>query len=234
MMTLPASLVIFVVLIIVLAVLRSRLVYEVSGTSLLLFGSTRPGIVLYSFFFLLGTIIHELSHWLVAEILQVKTGAITIFPDLDIGGESQRLGSVATAKSDPFRGFLIGVAPFVTGVGILLILGRLLILGWDNFSWWSLALIVYGIIVVGNSMIISKEDRRTWPFIILFFALITIFLVRSQFALSPSSAAYLAQIFASLNLVLGVTAAINLVMIGGSYLTRRIVERATNRRIIRK
>lgn len=233
-MTLSTSLVIFIVLIIILAIQRSRLVYEVSGTSLLLFGSTKPGIGLYSFFFLPGTIIHELSHWIVAEILQVRTGAITIFPDLREEGESQRLGSVATAKSDPFRGFLIGVAPFVTGIGILLVLGRLLLLGWNNFAWWQLTLIIYGIMVIGNSMIISKEDRRTWPFIILVLALVIIFLIRSKYSLSPSSSQLLAQTFSSLNLVLGVTAGVNLVMIGGSYLTRSLVERVTKRRIIRK
>lgn len=233
-MSIGLAFAILVVLIIILAVLRQRLVYEISGTSLLLFGATRPGIIFYSIIFLPGTIIHELSHWLVAEILQVKTGAITIFPDFSEVGESQRLGSVATAKSDPFRGFLIGVAPFITGIGILLVLGRLLMMGWGIFPWWSLALIIYGIIVIGNSMIISKEDRRTWPFIILFLTLVLIVIYRVQPSISPSIYLLASDIFTKLNIVLGVTAGVNLVMIGGSYLTRRIVEKATNRRIIHK
>ena len=233
-MSIGAAFAIFVLLIVIMAALRQQLVYEISGASLLLFGSTRPGIVLYSLIFLPGTIIHELSHWIVAEILQVRTGAITIFPEFEGTGESQRLGSVATAKSDPFRGFLIGVAPFVTGIGILLVLGRLLMIGWGVFSWWYLILIIYGVIVISNSMIISKEDRRTWPFIIIALVLLIIVMYRMQLTLSPSVTLLASNTFTKLNLVLGVTAGVNLVMIGGSYLTRRLVERVTNKRIIRK
>lgn len=233
-MSAGSALGLFILLIVALSVLRTRLVYEISGTSLLIFGSTKPGLILYSTLFLPGTIIHELSHWLVAELLQVKTGTITIFPDLSEIGETQRLGSVATAKSDPFRGFLIGLAPLITGIGILLILGNLLFIGWNDFLWWQLGLIVYGIIVVGNSMIISKEDRRTWPVIIVFTLLIIIVLYRLRTTLSPHLYLVTANILSKLNIVLGVTTAVNLVMISLSYLGRRIAEQATNRRIIHK
>lgn len=219
------SLAIFVLLIIILSTLRSALVYELSGASLLIFGSTKPGRAIYSLFVLPGTIIHELSHWIVAELLLVKTGEITIFP------EESRLGSVSTAKSDPFRGFLIGLAPFITGLIILMILGQLLSLGWRSYFWWQLALIVYGIMVMGNSMMISESDRRTWPFILIFFSLIAIVLYRMGF--SPSASIYLlfSNILYTLNLVLGVTVGLNLVMIGGSYSLRRLIEKITRRRI---
>jgi hypothetical protein len=227
------SLSIFVFLIAVLAALRSRLVYELSGTSLLLFGSTRPGITLYSIFFLPGTIIHELSHWVVAEILQVRTGEITIFPDIEAKNQTQRLGSVATERSDPLRGFLIGLAPFVTGLGILVVLGKLLADGWGgNFPLWQLGLIIYGIIVVGNSMMISKEDRRTWPIIIILLLLIIIIVYRLGYLPSPGIISSLTSVLQILNLILGVTAGLNLVMIGGSYGIRRLIEKLTKRRIV--
>lgn len=225
---------IFVVLILILSALRERLVYELSGTSLLLFGSTRPGILFYSLLVLPGTIIHELSHWLTAEILRVRTGEITIFPDLSGEGGRERLGSVATAKSDPFRGFLIGVAPFVSGLIILVILGRLVQLGWGAYAWWQLGLIIYGIMVIGNSMMISREDRRTWPFIIIMMSLIGIVLWRLQVSLIPNFSSNIAGILTPLNQVLGVTAAVNLVMIGGSYGLRRTIEIVTKRQIVYK
>jgi hypothetical protein len=210
-------------------------VYELSGTSLLIFGSTRPGIVFYSLVFLPGTIIHELSHWIVAEILQVRTGAITIFPDLEGEGEgdNQRLGSVATARSDPFRGFLIGLAPFMSGLAILAVLGKLLSIGWaGDFLWWQLALIIYGIMVIGNSMMISESDRRTWPFIIIFFLLITILFMMLKISVPPTVYDQISSIFASLDTVLGVTAGLNLVMIGGSYGLRRLIEKITKIKIV--
>lgn len=230
-MGLGSLFVIFIFLIIVLSALRQKLVYEISGTSLLVFGTTRPGIVFYSLLFLPGTVLHELSHWIVAEILQVRTGQITILPDFEPSGESQRLGSVATARSDPFRGFLIGVAPFITGIAILAILGRLLEVGWGVYPLWQVALLIYGIMVISNSMMISKEDRRTWPFIVVLMILISTILIRMNTILPPSFYLLSSSIFSKLNIVLGVTAGFNLVMIGGSYSLRRIIEKITQRRI---
>lgn len=228
------ALVLFVILIATLSVLRSALVYELSGTSLLLFGSTKPGIIVYTIIFLPGTIIHELSHWIVAEVLQVRTGAITIFPDLDgrDEGSSERLGSVSTAPSDPFRAFLIGLSPFLTGLGILAVLGHLLSIGWGIFPPWQLALIAYGIMVIGNSMMISKSDRRTWPVILFFLALIIIVLIRMKANLPPSFYSLTSSVLSSLNIILGVTAGLNLVMIVGSYGLRRLIEKITKRRIV--
>ncbi len=233
-MTLSWAIAGFVFLIIVLSSLRTRLVYEISGTSLLLFGSTRPGLLIYSLFFLPGTIIHELSHWLVAEILQVRTGEIKIFPDLEKSGNRQMLGSVATSKTDPFRGFLIGIAPFLSGLGIILVLGRLLITEWSSFSFWKIALIVYGIIVMGNSMMTSKEDRRTWPGIIVITILLYIVLDNLGLKITFSGESWLKDSFTSLNLVLGVTTGLNLVMIGGSLSLRKLAEHMTKKRVVRK
>lgn len=232
------SIILFIVLIVVLSYQRSRLVYELSGISLLSFGSTRPGITFYSLIFLPGTIIHELSHWLVAEILQVRTGAITIFPDLgdddEEGGGHQRLGSVETARSDPFRGFLIGLAPFISGLAILAVLGVLLADGWGVYVWWQLGLIIYGIVVVGNSMMISESDRRTWPFIIIFFLLIIIVIARYYPALFTGQDAFFQSVLGPLNKVLGVTTGLNLVMIVGSYALRRVMEKITKKRLVHK
>lgn len=225
----------FVVLIIVLSALRSRLVYELSGTSLLIFGTTKPGIALYSLIFLPGTIIHELSHWVVAEILRVRTGEITIFPDDQGDGDNnQRLGSVATERTDPIRAFLIGLAPFVSGLLILIILGSILSSGWGYFPVWQIALLIYGIMVTGNSMMISSADRKSWPVNVIFFSLLGILIYKYFPAIFTSNTDFFIQVLTPLIRVLGVTAGINLVMIGGSYGLRRLVEKITKRHIVHK
>lgn len=229
------GLIIFVLLVITLSALRTRLVYELSGMSLLLFGTTKPGVMFYSLIFLPGTIIHELSHWIVAEILQVRTGEITIFPSFDDkeGGSSQRLGSVAMVKADPFRGFLIGLAPFLSGLAILAVLGNLFSTGWNaSYPWWQLGLIIYGIVVIGNCMMISESDRRSWPFIIILFLLIIILISRYYSSLFLDHEQFYLSIITPINGVLGVTAGLNLVMIGGLYGLRRFVEKITKRRIL--
>ena len=221
----------FIGLIIILSVLRQNWCTK-SGHQSAHLWRYQARIVFYSLLFLPGTVLHELSHWIVAEILQVRTGEITILPDFEGKGESQRLGSVATARSDPFRGFLIGVAPFITGLGSLIVLGRMLELGWGIYPAWQIALLIYGIMVISNSMMISKEDQRTWPFIILIIIRIIIVLYRMQPDLSPSISLLASSTLSKLNIVLGVTAGFNLVMIGGSYSLRRLIEKLTKRRIV--
>ena len=225
----------FVALILVLSTLRARLVFELSGSSFLLFGTPRPGIIFYSILVLPGTVIHELSHWLVAEILQVRTGEIVVLPELTGQGKEERLGSVQTERTDPFRGFLIGIAPLITGLLILLILGRLFSTGWtEHWAWWQLVLIIYGIIVMGDSMLISASDRRTWPFILVILVFAGFLLSRYYPSFLIGHTDSIVSILTPLNQILGVTAAFNLLMIGGSYGTRRLIERLTKKRIMQK
>lgn len=228
-MPVGVSLTIFIALIAVLSALRSQLVYELSGLSMLLFGRARPGVWFYSLLVLPGTILHELSHWLVAEILQVRTGEITILPNFDTEGGRERLGSVETARSDPLRGFLIGLAPFVTGLAILMVLGHLFTL---ELLWWQYVLTIYGVVVIGNSMMISAEDRRTWPFILILLLLLTFIFVYLDLSIPARLASSTTIAISNLNVVLGMTSALNLVIIYGSYFLRRLVEKVTRRRIL--
>jgi len=223
---------IFVLLVIVLSALRNRLVHEFVGSSLLIFGSQNPGLWFYSLLFLPGTILHELSHWIVAEILQVRTGEINIFPDLGSEGGTKKLGSVATASSGPFRSFLIGIAPFLSGIFTLSLLGYFLFLG--GLLWWQYALLIYATAVIGSSMLLSAEDRRTWPFIIIFVIVLIFLLNQLNLSLPPIFLAKIITVLVSLNKVLGVTVGIILVMIGILYTLRRIIEVLTHKKLTRR
>lgn len=223
----------FVLALLVISALRRRLLFEIQGSSLLLFSSDKPGLFLYSAVMFPGTILHELSHWLMAEILLVKTGQITLIPEKDSSHLETRLGSVATARTDPVRGFLIGIAPFVSGLFVLFLLGYFLELGWGTYHWWIIALLIYGEIVVGNSMITSQADLRYWPFVAVLFTVFLTAYYYSGLSLSLATSAYLTAIITRINMVLGLTIILSLAMILMLYVLRRTLEWVVRKRITR-
>lgn len=107
--------------------------------------------------FLPGVIVHELAHWFVASILFVPTGEIEFLPKLE--GNIVKLGSVAVAKTDPFRRFLIGVAPIFGGLGILALLFYYLSQVSFGFNWQT-GVLLYASFEVGNTMFSSKKDME--------------------------------------------------------------------------
>ena len=105
-----------------------------------------------SVLFLPGTILHELAHLLVAGIMLIPVGELSVLPEVD--GESVKLGSVQIGKADPIRMSLVGIAPVIFGVGAILF-----ILSFLNFTvWWQAILGLYLIFEIGNSMFSSKRD----------------------------------------------------------------------------
>ncbi len=76
------------------------------------------------FFLLLpGVSLHEFSHILTAELLQVPTGHLSLKPHFRDG--QLMLGSAQIASTDPFRLTLIGSAPFLAGTLTLYLILRL-------------------------------------------------------------------------------------------------------------
>lgn len=102
--------------------------------------------------FLPGTILHELAHLLVAGVMLIPVGELSVLPEVE--EESVKLGSVQIGKVDPIRMSLVGVAPVIFGVGAILF-----ILTFFKFAiWWQAVLGLYLIFEVGNSMFSSKRD----------------------------------------------------------------------------
>lgn len=224
----------FILIIIAIAVIRRRLVFELSATSTLVSGTPRPGLILYSVFSFPGTVLHELSHWLTAELLQVETGEINILPALDTDSQRKRLGSVMTANTGPVRGFLIGIAPFLVGTLTLFLLESLLSVTWDSRIWWQIALVLYGMIVVGNSMLISKEDRKYWPIIGIISILVAYLLSLLDLSISISAQAWLTEVLTRINLVLVLTLVLNIILLVTLFGVRYAVERATHKKVVTK
>jgi hypothetical protein len=120
--------------------------------------SKKITVMLLALLFFPGTLIHELSHFLMAKVLFVHTGKMHLLPRIE--GDGVILGSVGIGHSDIFRRMLIGAAPFLFGTTLLLCT---LFYVTDQRLWEHVpSLLVAGYIVfeVGNTMFSSKKDRE--------------------------------------------------------------------------
>lgn len=149
------SILLFCLLFFALFFLSRNVTKLLSRLFLKMFHSHAAAIYLLSFLFLPGVVLHELSHLLIANILFVPTGEVEFFPE--IHGNEVKMGSVAVAKTDPFRRFLIGVAPVIGGLGILLLSSAYL--SGDLFSWQN-ALLLYIVFQIANTMFSSGKDME--------------------------------------------------------------------------
>ena len=163
---------------------------HLQGLILLLVRSPEIALILYSLIFFPGVLMHEVSHWLIATLLGVRTGRFSVWPQAQPDG-TLRLGYVETEKIDFMREALIGAAPLIVG-GLLVSLGGLtrlnlgavgLALGradllaafeaarssLSNSDAWVW---LYVIFTVSNSMLPSASDRRAWPFVALLLILL--------------------------------------------------------------
>jgi len=116
-----------------------------------------------------GTVVHELAHLFIAEILRVRTGKLTLVPESLEPSEIQT-GSVAIAQTDPFRRTLIGLAPVYVGIAALTALSFITVLPILTF---------YGMFAVSNSMFSSKEDMKG---VIPFTITVALFVAAGYFA----------------------------------------------------
>ncbi len=88
----------------------------------------------------------------------VPVGRIAILPEVD--GEEIHLGSVEIGQTDILRRTLIGVAPLLLGLAVIM---GILWLSMDNLSTgpiWQKLLGLYLIFQIGNSMFSSRKDME--------------------------------------------------------------------------
>ena len=233
-MSLVIATIVFLLVVLAIASVRTLLVFEFTAVSTLIFNTNKPGLILYSFFSFPGTVLHELSHWLMAELLQVQTGEIKIIPDLDTSEKRKKLGSVMTEKTDPFRGFMIGIAPFIVGTLALFLLESALSASWANSLWWRVSLVIYGMVVIGNSMLISREDRRYWPIIGILLGMGAYLISLLNYDLSGLSFSWLINPLTRINLVLALVLVFNLILLVTLFGVRYVLEKLTRKQVITK
>jgi hypothetical protein len=163
---------------------------ELQVLLLILTRSESAAISVFSLLFVPGVLLHELSHFLMAKLLGVRTARFSILPEVLPGGKLQ-LGFVETERTDVLRDALIGLAPLLTGGLVLAYLGldRLALapLGvtfaasdWPGF-WAALSRVpeqsdfwvwFYLAFSVATTMLPSDSDRRAWLPMLLWITLL--------------------------------------------------------------
>lgn len=150
--------------------------------------SEKRAIIPVFIIFLPGVIVHELAHFLMAEILLVKAHNMEIWPKIENGG--LKMGSVQVSKSDIFRQMLIGIAPIIFGVAILTagIYSFLHLVDYSKLLTTPVGIItiiflIYVVFTITNTMFSSKKDLDgllefsvVIAFIVLIFTFVGIFL----------------------------------------------------------
>jgi hypothetical protein len=124
-----------------------------------------------------GVFVHELSHWLAARLLGLRTSKFRVWPTRH--KDRIGLGSVSVQRGGTWRDSAVGMAPLLAGSVLLtlagaavfqsdrmlaqLAQGRLLdTLGafFDALAQPDGAIWAYALFVIGNSMMPSRSDRQ--------------------------------------------------------------------------
>jgi hypothetical protein len=218
----------------VVLVLFQRWIHShLHGVSLLLTGRADWAMIVYAVVLLPGVFLHEVSHWLAATVLGVRTNGMSLIPRRQPDGTLQ-LGYVEYYRSrtlGPFRESLIGAAPLIAGTAVILLIARHVfgvtemaaaVLAGDistladvigslvatpNFYVW-----LYLLFAVANAMLPSRSDRHAWPAFLLWMAVLTIavaFLTRGT-TLLDSLAAPVATLFGYLAAALWIAIAVDI------------------------
>lgn len=132
--------------------------------------------------FLPGTIIHELSHLLTAGIMMVHVGEISVLPEVKEGGV--KLGSVEIGKVDPVRLSIVGVAPVLVGLAIILGITYFAQIS-QNLTWWQAILGLYLIFEVANTMFSSKRDLEGTIGFVVAVGLVTLLIIIAFYFWKP-------------------------------------------------
>jgi len=175
-----AGLLWLIALLVPLVFLQRLLHREIQAVFLIL--TRRVGVtqVIFALIFFPGVLLHELSHFLMAKLLGVKTRHFSLLPQSTPDGRLQ-LGSVEMISGGAIRDSLIGIAPLISGalfvayaavyplrlLGLvdfvragyweLFWMGVQILPGLPNFWLWF-----YLTFTVSSTMLPSASDREPW------------------------------------------------------------------------
>ncbi len=223
---------------------------HLQGIGLLITGSQKASLFLYFVILLPGILVHELSHWLMAKLLGIRTGKIRLGPVEEGKVGYYSMGSVEVARSDPLRDSLVGLAPLLVGCALLVLITHRVFnishfasgLGWDEFlkafqdwitkrDFW---LWLYLVFTISNAMMPSAKDREPWgPAIIFILLVASVGYLTGWVSRIPLWVGKLTRDWAaSLAWSLGFTCGVDLVWALLLGLIERTIELVTGRRVI--
>ena len=235
-----------------LLVFQRGLHREIQSIFLLITRRVDISYMIFSLLFFPGVLLHETSHFIMARLVGVRTGKFSLLPKPMENGKLQ-LGYVETASTDLFRDALIGVAPLITGGAFVIYAGiyRLNVeaildgfrsqmpfdmltaltnamSGADFWVWFYLTF------TVSSTMLPSASDRRAWGPL----ALIGIF-IAGLILLAGLGGWFLDNLVPYLNQamlvgasVLGISAAIHLVLFPPAWLIRKGLSRILGLKVL--
>lgn len=237
----------FVLMLVPLIFLQRLLHREIQAVFLILTRDARLTMGIFSFIFLPGVFLHELSHFLMAKVLRVPTGRFSILPQPLPDGRLQ-LGYVETAKADIVRDSLIGAAPLIFGtlfvayVSVYQLDMRVL---WDvlrngqiNLFWMGVGALprvkdfylwFYLTFVVSSTMMPSESDRHAWLELVI--SVGVLFAIALLIGAGPwmldNVAPLISTFLSSVAVIFGLSAVVHVVLILPTALVHRLLARAT-------
>ena len=139
--------------------------------------------LLYYLIFLPGVLLHEITQWAAAGMLKIRVKKIKVWPRPQNNG-TLRLDFVQVQKAGHFASAFIGLAPFLAGLGLVLLISQRVLdvqrlqmavsTGALDVIWVELErlfavpdfwLWLYLLFAVGNTMLPTAADRAEWPLI---------------------------------------------------------------------
>lgn len=148
--------------------------------------------------FLPGTIIHELSHLLIAGMMLIPVGELSVLPEVEERGI--KLGSVQIGSSDPLRRTIVGVAPVLVGTASILGILYFLQLG-NSFVWWQILISLYLTFEIGNTMFSSKKDLEGVIGFLVAILIVGILILGGLYFLNPNLFQNLLIFLSNINLI---------------------------------
>ena len=108
------------------------------------------------YIFFIGTLVHELSHIIMARLLFLRTKNINLQTEI-IDDKHIKYGTAEIEVTDPFRSTLIGIAPLIFGITLIYFLT--LNINFNFFSWVDVVKL-FLISQISNSMFLSDSDTK--------------------------------------------------------------------------
>jgi hypothetical protein len=225
---------------------------EIQSIFLLITHHPEVSMVLFSLMFLPGVFLHEISHFILARLLGVKTGRFSLIPKKIDSGRLQ-LGFVETASTDFVRDAIIGAAPLIFGcimVGYISVSQLGLSTIWENLARGQVEsfrsavksitaqpdvwLWFYLVFTISSTMMPSASDRRAWlPLFLVFGILSGLFLLLGA---GPWLYFHLGTVIQSVvratTIVFGITILLNGLLFPPVWLIRRMLSHTTGYQVV--
>jgi hypothetical protein len=237
----------FIFILVPLILLQRLLHREIQAVFLILTRDTRLTMGIFSMIFLPGVFLHELSHFVMAKILRVRTGKFSVFPQSLPDGRLQ-LGYVETMRADIVRDSLIGAAPLIVGtlfiayVAIYHLQMRVL---WDAFRNGQLDLFWLGVrtlprvpdfylwfylaFAVSSTMMPSESDRHAWLELVISIGVLVgiALLVGAGPWMASNIAPRLINFLSSVAVIFGLSAFVHILLILPTAIIHKLLARVT-------